>query len=177
MSQPKSKGTLLVISCSKSKLDYPAPASKLYQGQQFKALTKLANQNKWDLCIISGKLGLIAPDRLVKPYDQKLQNTKEDIARVQDLTLPKLRNLIPRYETVIVFMSKVYKKVIKPLANEKFVVVHHPKGIFGYNQLVYECLKLPRGQVISKLREFDGYYTNQENNKNKNTLERFLKWV
>lgn len=163
---------LLVISCSKGKLENSAPAKNLYTGQLFKALAKLATQNQWDLRILSGKLGLIAPNDIIEPYNQKLQSNQEDIKRVQALTLPKLEILIPHYDKIIVFMSKNYRRVIEPLVNEKFVIIHHEKGIFGYNRLVFECNKLATKEAILELEKHDGYYKKQQDKES--TLERFL---
>jgi len=53
-------------------------------------------------------------------------------------------------------MSKTYRNVLKPLIlnaadSKKFIVIHHKKGFFGYNKVVYECSKLAKPQVISYL--------------------------
>ena len=167
-----SSNILLVISCSKGKLEHPAPAKDFYTGQLFKALKKLATQNQWGLRVLSGKLGLIAPNDMIEPYDQKLQDNRDDIERVQALTLPKLETLIPDYDKIIVLMSKNYRRVIEPLVNEKFVVIHHKKGIFGYNKLIFECNKLPTEEAILELEKHDGFYKKEQDKKN--TLERFL---
>ena len=85
---------LLLISCSKGKLESPAPARYFYTGRQFQRLVKLARQNNFDCKIISGKFGLLELKDRVTPYDQKIK-TEQDIKRVQDLSLPKLRETLP----------------------------------------------------------------------------------
>jgi len=63
---------LLIISCSKSKLPHPAPAKQFYTGQLFRSLVKLAQNNRWDVRVLSGKYRLIPLTKIVKPYDQNI---------------------------------------------------------------------------------------------------------
>jgi len=171
---------LLFISCSKSKLSHPAPAKQFYTGQLFRSLVKLAQNNQWDVRVLSGKYGLIPLTKIVEPYDQKIQ-TQDDIERIQNQAIPKLQSIIPNYKKIIVFMSKTYRKVLKPLIlnaenSKKFIVIHHRKGIFGYKKLVYECSKLLKPQVISYLEQFDGLYSEEHKDvkKKESTIKKFL---
>ena len=44
-SKVKDKNIVIIAGCSQKKLTYPAPAIKLNQGQLFRIIAKLANQN------------------------------------------------------------------------------------------------------------------------------------
>lgn len=159
-----------------SKLPYPAKAESLFQGTTFKLLKKLAMQNKFDYYILSGKYGLLAPNDWVKPYDQKIQNSKHDIERVQKSTLPKLKKLLPEYDLIIVFMSKTYTKVIEPLIDERFIIVFSKEGRPKYQKLLRMCLKFPNILVLKELNKYN-INTNQAQKERtqRNTLERWVK--
>ena len=81
--------TCIIIGCSQKKLKFPAPASELNQGQLFKALKKLAFKNNFDLKVLSGKHGLLEPNQIIEPYDQKIKN-KEDIVKIRSKIKLKL---------------------------------------------------------------------------------------
>ncbi len=51
-------------------------------------------------------------------------------------------------------MGMTYRKVIKPLVDERFVVIHHEKGIFGYNKLVFQCSKLSNQEALTELEKY-----------------------
>jgi hypothetical protein len=177
--EPLTEKILLVISCSKSKLGYPAPAKTFYTGQLFRSLVKLARQNQWDVLILSGKFGLIPLTKQIEPYDQKIE-TEQDISRIRKQALPLLREKVPHYDKILVLMGKTYRKVIKPAVNHKYIVIHHRKGIFGYNKLIYRCSRLPIQKVIPELEKYDGYYSHEHNTINDKpnenaTLEPFIK--
>jgi hypothetical protein len=71
-----------LIGCSKDKLDHPAPAHELYQGQFFKLTMQYivrsvvigacnaGSRNEWG--ILSAAHGLVLPDQVVAPYDKYL---------------------------------------------------------------------------------------------------------
>jgi len=169
---------LFIVGCSKKKLSHSAPAKDFYQGQLFKMVKKLVTQNNFDYRALSGKYGLLSPDEMVTPYDQKIENSKESIKAIRDLTLPKLSKILPEYDSIILIMGKTYRKVIEPLINHKFIVIVDKRGIFGYLSIISKYLKLPKAQVLKELERFriqEGN-TNIEihNELNKITLE---KWI
>jgi len=64
-----------LISCSRSKLDRPAPARELYISPLFRAARLYAERcygrGKW--FILCARYGLVAPDQLLAPYDLTLR--------------------------------------------------------------------------------------------------------
>jgi cytoplasmic iron level regulating protein YaaA (DUF328/UPF0246 family) len=62
------------ISCSKTKLGYPAPACKLYQGTLFKKSLKYCTDNFDVVYILSAKYGLLELNQIIEPYEETLNN-------------------------------------------------------------------------------------------------------
>lgn len=147
----ESKRILVLTACSKKKLPHPAPARTFYRGQLFQMIQKLTSQNDFELRILSGLLGLLTPNDIIRPYDHKLQNTKKDIERVKALTLPKLNPLIPQYDLIVVIMGKTYLNVIEPVITDKFLIIFDKRGLFGYLSIVSQWLKLSKPRLIKEL--------------------------
>jgi hypothetical protein len=63
---------IALIGCSKQKLDYSAPAKELYQGSLFKAARKYVEAKGYEWAILSAKYGLVDPNRIIEPYNQRL---------------------------------------------------------------------------------------------------------
>lgn len=142
-------------------------------------LYKLIVLHGLDSAIISGKLGMITPDEIVHPYDQKIQDTKDDISRVQALTLDKLSPLIERNDIIFVVMGNTYRKVVEPLINEKFIILTHKKGIFGYISTVSKLLKLSKRELIRELlhyKEF-GTFTFEQPSQEGSTHSNLMEWT
>ena len=79
---PACAGITYVIPCGAAKLDHPAPARDLYVGQHFRhALTNVQRLATLDdaegrgparLLILSARHGLIDPDTVLEPYEQRI---------------------------------------------------------------------------------------------------------
>lgn len=69
--------TLGLISCTKSKQDYPCKASEMYQPSDlFRKAYAYAVRNYDFVAILSAKYGLLFPDDKIEPYDLTLNNMK-----------------------------------------------------------------------------------------------------
>lgn len=63
--------TIAIVGCGKSKRTTAAPAKDLYTGPLFRAARAYAEEcDEWR--IISAKYGIVAPDTVIAPYDQRL---------------------------------------------------------------------------------------------------------
>lgn len=60
---------LILLACSKAKLDHPAPAAELYQGGIFKKGLEYARLIGATAYILSAKHGWIALTDVIEPYD------------------------------------------------------------------------------------------------------------
>jgi cytoplasmic iron level regulating protein YaaA (DUF328/UPF0246 family) len=113
------KKILIITGCSKTKLDHPAAAEDLNQGQLFKKSKKLAIQHHFDLKILSGKYGLLDRTQIIEPYDQKI-STKADIERIRKTISPKINQIKKEYDLIIIIMGKTYQKTIKSLSTRLY---------------------------------------------------------
>jgi len=144
---------VIITGCSQKKLNYLAPAIDLNQGQLFKSIKKLAKRNNFDLKILSGKYGLLDPNDVISPYNQKIR-TKKDILKIRRKVIPKLIEIHEDYDLIIVILGKKYLEVIEPLISVKFLVIHDKRGIGGYLSLFSRYNKLPKNQLLKELEKF-----------------------
>lgn len=139
----KSKNILLITGCTSKKLNHAAPAKYLYQGVLFKKLRRIVKQNNFDLKILSAKYGLLDSDVLIKPYDKIIKN-EEDIIKLREMVLPKLKSIEDDYETIILVMGKKYRDVLKPMfENEKYKMIYDSRGIGGLTSKLNKYIKSP----------------------------------
>lgn len=71
---------VVLIGCSKEKLDHEAPARRLYQGRLFLAAVAYAEAIGARWFVLSAAHGLVDPDETIAPYDVTL-NTMGDAQR------------------------------------------------------------------------------------------------
>jgi hypothetical protein len=71
---------IVLLSCTKSKLDKPAPAKDMYSPSPMFQKTKEYGENlKPDkMFILSAKYGLLPMDKQIEPYDLTLKTMKKD---------------------------------------------------------------------------------------------------
>lgn len=66
-----------LIGCGKTKLDHAAPAKDLYTGNLFAAARAHVEAGGYDAWfVLSAKHGLVHPDTVIEPYDEKMPTTK-----------------------------------------------------------------------------------------------------
>lgn len=129
--------TLLVQSCSKSKIqaDKPVPALELYSGYYYKIIKKAKRENDLDptidLRILSAKHGLVEPDTELTPYDEKM-----DANRARELRDDVKRDLKRHirsgdYEEVLINMGRHYRAVIQGLNDEITIPIRTIDGKLG----------------------------------------------
>ena len=144
---------LVLAGCSQKKLNYPAPAIELNQGQLFRGIKKLTMSNNFDLKILSGKYGLLDSNEIIAPYNQKIR-TKKDILRIRRRIFPKMLKTTEIYDLIIVIMGKNYREVIEPLFNDKFIIIYDKRGIGGYLSLISWFNKLQTDQLLKEIEKF-----------------------
>ncbi len=144
---------MIIAGCSQKKFNYAAPAIELNQGQLFKSIKKLAKAHNFDLKILSGKYGLLDPNQIISPYNQKIR-TKQDVLRVRRIITPKLIEIYRDYDLIIVMLGKKYLEVIEPLIDNKFLILYDRRGIGGYLSLFSKYNKLPKKRLLKELEKF-----------------------
>jgi len=150
----QTKKTLIITSCSSQKLSHLAPAKNLYQGTLFKKVKKLADNNHFEFKIISSKYGLLSSNEIISPYDKTIKNER-DIMKIRELVIPKLKDIQNNYDLIIIIMGKNYRKIIEPLFDKKYLIIHDSRGIGGLISLISKLLKIPRKNLLSKLRSYN----------------------
>jgi hypothetical protein len=66
---------VLLLACSKRKLEQPAPARDLYTSPLFRTAREHAERKGGPWFILSAEHGLVAPDEWLAPYDRYLRDT------------------------------------------------------------------------------------------------------
>ena len=70
--QDGSSEWIVVIGCGAAKRETPCPAADLYTGSLFKMAKRLALNIGCDWYILSAKYGLLAPRKIIAPYESTL---------------------------------------------------------------------------------------------------------
>ena len=87
---------LLILSCSRRKLDRPAPALELYDGPLFRVVRKAMRDGVGPgdvaVYILSARYGLIPARRVIEPYDRRM-------------TPARARELEPRVFRVLAYIA------------------------------------------------------------------------
>lgn len=68
--------TIGLIACGKTKLDAPAPAGELYTGPLFRMARAYIEATCDEWGILSAKHGLVMPQTVIAPYDQRIPRQK-----------------------------------------------------------------------------------------------------
>lgn len=68
------KRPLLILACSHLKAGKACQAKHMYKGRMFKAGYAYARRQRWGVAILSAKYGIIRPDTVIEPYDEKLKS-------------------------------------------------------------------------------------------------------
>lgn len=67
-----------LVACGKSKLDGAAPAKDLYTGNLYSAASTYAEAKYDAWYILSARHGLLHPNQIVEPYDERMQDKTGD---------------------------------------------------------------------------------------------------
>jgi len=143
------KKVLVITSCSAKKKKESMKAIDLYEGDFFKKVKKFVKLHNFDFRIISAKYGLLSPDDEIPPYNEKIKNS-DDIVILQKKIIPKLYNIINKYDKILILMGEDYKNIIKPISNENFIYFFDNRGLGGYKSLLTHLIKMER-KNLSKL--------------------------
>lgn len=150
------KKILVITSCSAKKKKESMKAIDLYDGDFFRKVKKFVKLHNFDLRIISAKYGLLSPDDEIPPYNEKIKNS-DDIVILQKKVFPKLRNIINKYDKILILMGEDYKNIIKPISNENFIYFFDNRGLGGYKSLLTHLLKMERRNLFKLL-----FYQNEK---------------
>ena len=121
--------TIVLISCSKSKLDIPAPARELYTGQLFKKAVAWAERQGLQWFVISALHGLVAPDQSIAPYNYSLKDRRGSRERefwAHHTIRALLPNHSPKGSRAILIMPELYRRFIQPELDRASITYSNP---------------------------------------------------
>jgi hypothetical protein len=153
--------TIVLVSCVKNKLPYPAPARSLYTSTWFRKTRDIVEGSGARWFVLSALYGLVAPDAEIAPYDHTL-NTLGVAAR-QDWATDVLRKLIPEIETagvkrVVMFAGDRYREfLVEPLQSRGIKVEVPMEGLRIGEQLAWLSEHYPntKCRVADLMRFYD----------------------
>ena len=109
---------VVLISCGARKLDHAAPARDLYTGSLFKAARRAAETIAKEWGIISARHGLVLPDQMVRPYEQRLDSyTLAELGAWAIITRDAIRSHWPG-RSFIVLAPALYCSCVEGLPAE-----------------------------------------------------------
>lgn len=145
---------IIIIQCSKSKVNSKTKASELYTSQRFKLSKKIADKYAKKWFILSAKHGLIRPDSVIAPYD----------FTINDLSINEKQN----------YFSKIIDQIRKlNLTNSRLIFLTDP----DYTNEVINSLNNSCRDIISpfsqiKKEMWTNYLSQLLNSERLETLDR-----
>lgn len=136
--------TLVILACSQKKATKPVPARDLYLGSLFKLGRKFAEVHHFDYVILSAKYGLLRPEQVIAPYDQRIANIS-DVRRIREMVITPLKAILASYEKVVVIGGNLYRKVLEPIKSAKFEEISDSRGIGGMLQQLKRRIAAVKG--------------------------------
>jgi hypothetical protein len=109
--------SIILVSCVKSKLPYPAPARSLYTSAWFRKTRDIVEASGAKWFVLSSLYGLVAPDAEIAPYDYTLNTLgvaerRAWAKKVMDKLLPEVVGA----KRVVMFAGHRYREfLIEPL--------------------------------------------------------------
>ena len=149
----KGENTLVITSCAKEKLGYDGKtkckAENMYQGRLFRTVREFCRVKGFDYVIISAKYGLLFPDEQIEGYEKVLR-TKKDIEAIRSQVEERLKEILNRYDKVIVIVGSNYARVLRGVVDGRFFRVKSK----GYGDL---CSTVKKGIAHFTVRPIEEF--------------------
>lgn len=111
--------TIVLVSCVSKKRAIPLPAQDIYLSDWFLKASAYAKRfgNQW--FILSAKYGLLAPDKVVEPYNVTLKTMPVHSRRLWAArVIQDLKPILSSGDTVIFLAGKAYREnLVSPIQN------------------------------------------------------------
>ena len=142
---------LVITNCSKKKLTHASKAIQLYQGQFFNKVVNFTRRMNFDLKIISAKYGLISPEKIIKPYDKKINNS--EVIKLREGISESIKVILDDYDKIIFLMGRNYLKCFEDyLDNPKMIIAEDNRGSGGFLQLITCLEKIPKKKFLKFIK-------------------------
>jgi hypothetical protein len=140
---------IALVSCVKSKRTSASPARDLYISPLFRGLRRYAEANADEWHILSAKYGLLAPERVVEPYELTLNKMpKPDRDAWAGKVKSQLGAVLPSDAEVLLLAGTRYREELEPYLRERGHTVIVPlRGLSMGRQLSWLNRHSPSGDV------------------------------
>ena len=159
----KADRVLVITSCTKEKMGYDkntkALARDVYKGRLFETVKRFCHTKQFDYVIISAKYGLLFPEEEIEGYEKMLR-TKKDIQEIRPKVQARLKDVIEKYDKIVLIAGSKYAKVLDGITDHRFFRVKSR----GYGDL---CSKIKKACNVSMTRKIDDFLAIKEKNEEK----------
>jgi hypothetical protein len=120
--------TVVLISCSKSKLAKKAPARDLYTGNLFRKAVAWAEKHGYTWYAVSALYGLVHPDHSLEPYDFTLKQlrVRERESWAHMVVAAELTKHVSKGSHAILIMPQLYRRYIEIELRKASVTFENP---------------------------------------------------
>jgi hypothetical protein len=105
--------TVYLVSCVGKKQDQACKASELYASQWFLKARAYVESTRCSWFILSAEYGLLAPDRVVKPYDKTLNHMNQSKRREwATRVIAQMDADLPPADRIVILAGKRYREFL-----------------------------------------------------------------
>lgn len=127
-----------LVSCVSRKLPVAAQARELYVSDWFKKARAYAEKTGDGWFILSAFYGLLAPDRVIEPYERTLNGQREKERRAWAARVAAdLRRSVPPGSRLIILAGELYRRELIPLLNQDYRIEVPMRGLGIGQQLSF----------------------------------------
>ncbi len=114
--------TVYLVSCVSKKREQVMPARDLYVSEWFIRARNYVERRGGDWFILSAKLGLVAPEQRIEPYEQTLHSMPIAERRIWAQSVRfQMNELLPASGRCVVLAGQRYREFLMNYLDERFV--------------------------------------------------------
>jgi hypothetical protein len=143
---------VILVACAASKQSFPSPARDLYVSTLFVEARRYAESHGDSWFILSALYGVLAPERIVVPYERTLNDMT--ISQRRDWAAEvgtHLLDVLERGSKVTFLAGKKYREFLEPFLREHGYDVHVPLAHLGIGQQI-QWLQRATSAVINNVK-------------------------
>ena len=126
---------VFLVSCGKNKKPSAAPARELYISGRFQRTRASVEATGCPWFVLSAKHGLLAPDKVIDPYDKTLNGKPLEARKAwAEKVKGQMDDNLPHAEIIVILAGKYYYEYLIPYLNERFANVMIPVDWFEVNR-------------------------------------------
>ena len=120
---------IVLISCSKSKLNKRAPARELYTGTLFKKAVAWAERQGYAWFVISALHGLVTPNQIIAPYNyslKQLRGARERESWAYLAVSGHLMSYVAKGSHAFLIMPELYRRYLQHELDQQSITYTNP---------------------------------------------------